>query len=240
MVPAESSRMRRPVAVSPVKATLSTPGWAASASPTSLPGPVRTLTTPSGTPASRQISPRITAVIGVALAGLRMRVLPAARAGASFQAAISKREIPGHDLGADADRLAQGVVEQGTVHRDLLAPELRGEPGVVLEAVGGGGDVAARLDDDLAAVGRLHDRDLGQSLAQERRDLVHDARPLQRRHARPRSLVERLARGGDGAIDVLDARLGHAPYWLVRRRADGVERLAADAAGTFSPPMIRS
>ena len=61
----------------------------------SLPGPVRTFTTPSGIPASRQISPSIIAVIGVALAGLRIRVLPAASAGASFQAAISSGKFQG-------------------------------------------------------------------------------------------------------------------------------------------------
>ena len=46
-------------------------------------------------------------------------------------------------------------------------------------------------------------------------------------------------RGGDRAIDVLHAGLGHAADRLVRRRADRLERLAA-AAGTLSPPMIRS
>ena len=42
----------RPVTVPPVKATLSTSGLSASSSPTPAPGPVTTLTTPAGTPAS--------------------------------------------------------------------------------------------------------------------------------------------------------------------------------------------
>ena len=44
--------MSLPTWVDPVKAILSTPGWAASAFPTSGPQPVTTLTTPGGKPAS--------------------------------------------------------------------------------------------------------------------------------------------------------------------------------------------
>ena len=117
------SMMRRPLPVSPVKATLSTSGWPQSASPISLPGPVSTLTTPSGIPASRQISPSMMAVIGVALAGFRMSVLPAARAG-QLPGRHQEREVPGHDLGADSHGFAQGIVEQRAVHGDGFAPEL--------------------------------------------------------------------------------------------------------------------
>ncbi len=44
--------------------------------------------TPGGIPASRASSPRRMALSGVAEAGLRTMVLPAASAGATFQAAI--------------------------------------------------------------------------------------------------------------------------------------------------------
>lgn len=54
-----------------------------------------TLTTPSGIPASRHSSPSRIAVSGVALAGLRMSVFPAANAGASFQAAINSGKFHG-------------------------------------------------------------------------------------------------------------------------------------------------
>ena len=77
-----------PVVVSPVKATLPTPGCAAMAAPADPPGPVTTLTTPGGKPASRASSARRIADSGVHDAGLRMHVLPVASAGPSFQAAM--------------------------------------------------------------------------------------------------------------------------------------------------------
>ncbi len=53
------------------------------------------MTTPAGKPASRASSPSRIAVSGVQLAGLRMQVLPAARAGPSFQLAISIGKFQG-------------------------------------------------------------------------------------------------------------------------------------------------
>ncbi len=62
---AASRMISCPVVVSPVKATLPTPGWPASAAPAVPPGPVITFTTPGGKPASRASSPRRMAVSGV-------------------------------------------------------------------------------------------------------------------------------------------------------------------------------
>ena len=59
------------------------------------PGPTTTLTTPSGTPASRAICANRSAVSGVSSAGLSTTVLPAASAGASFQAAIASGKFHG-------------------------------------------------------------------------------------------------------------------------------------------------
>ena len=56
--------------------------------PTTSPGPVTTLNTPSGTPASWASSASLSVVRGVAEAGLRTTELPAARAGPIFQMAI--------------------------------------------------------------------------------------------------------------------------------------------------------
>lgn len=54
-----------PTSVEPVKATLSSSGWVARASPHTLPLPGRMLSTPGGTPASRASSPRRSALSGV-------------------------------------------------------------------------------------------------------------------------------------------------------------------------------
>ena len=92
--PARVRWIALPTSVEPVKATLSTPSWPTRAAPVS-PAPVRMLTTPSGSSASWRISPRRRAVSEVVSAGLRTTVLPAARAGASFQAAISSGKFQG-------------------------------------------------------------------------------------------------------------------------------------------------
>src|SRR5262245_1833366 len=75
--------MRRPAAVEPVNAILSTPGWRTRCSPTSRPAG-RTLTTPFGMPASFRMSAMRNASSGVSGDGLMMIVHPAISAGASF------------------------------------------------------------------------------------------------------------------------------------------------------------
>src|SRR5216684_449962 len=76
-------------------ATLATPGCRTSALPSVAPGPVTMFTTPSGTPASWQSSPKRIAVSGVQLAGFSTTVLPAASAGATFHDASSSGKFQG-------------------------------------------------------------------------------------------------------------------------------------------------
>ena len=85
---AASRMISCPVIVSPVNATLPMPSCAAIDAPTVPPGPVTTLRTPGGMPASRASSPSRIAVNGDALAGLSTTVLPAASAGPSFHEAM--------------------------------------------------------------------------------------------------------------------------------------------------------
>ena len=133
----------------------------------------QTLTTPSGTPASRQISPRMIAVIGVVLAGLRTTVLPAASAGAELPGRHQQWEVPGHDLRANADRLAQRCNRAADRSSGSARPRCWvATIAVILEAVGRCGHVAPRFDDDLAAIHRFHARDLVDPLAQDRGDPV--------------------------------------------------------------------
>ncbi len=86
--------IRRPVVVSPVKATLSMRLLEARAIPTSAPGPTITLITPFGTIPS-MISANLRIDHGVGLAGLMTDTLPPARAGASFQADIRSGKLNG-------------------------------------------------------------------------------------------------------------------------------------------------
>ena len=77
-----------PVAVSPVRETMLTSSCLQIAPPTSAPGPVTTLKTPSGIPTFNAAFAISIEVSGVIEAGFNTTVLPAARAGPTFQAAI--------------------------------------------------------------------------------------------------------------------------------------------------------
>ena len=88
-VGAAAAMMRRPVSRPPVKDTMSTSGSVVSGAPTAGPVPRTRLAAPSGSPASASRRMRWMAVWGVSSLGLRMMVLPAASAGATFQAVWS-------------------------------------------------------------------------------------------------------------------------------------------------------
>ncbi len=80
--------IRRPAAVLPVNATLSTSGCETRCSPTSRPVG-RMLTTPSGSPAASIASASSITLTGPSGAGFRMTVQPAASAGPSFSDAVA-------------------------------------------------------------------------------------------------------------------------------------------------------
>ena len=84
-----------PTSVDPVKQTLRTAGCVTKRSPTTDPLPGITVSTPSGSPASRASSPIRIAVSGVISAGLSTTVLPAASAGANPQPAMGIGKFQG-------------------------------------------------------------------------------------------------------------------------------------------------
>ena len=83
------------VSTCPVKAILSTSGWATRAAPVVSPRPLTMLMTPAGKPASRASSATRSAVSGVCSAGFITIVLPQASAGPHFQASISSGKFQG-------------------------------------------------------------------------------------------------------------------------------------------------
>ncbi len=93
-VPASDRWMSLPTSVEPVNATFLTPGCATTSEPV-LPAPVRMLTTPGGRSACMQISAKTMAESGVVSAGFKTTVLPAASAGAIFQASIRSGKFQG-------------------------------------------------------------------------------------------------------------------------------------------------
>src|SRR6267154_43440 len=115
-----------PTAALPVKATLSTPGWATRAAPVILPKPLMMFTTPGGRPASSNQLANSKAVSGVCSAGFRMQVQPAASAGACRQAAVIF-EASGHvgDIVLGFDDWLAGVArfeigQTGSVLADFI------------------------------------------------------------------------------------------------------------------------
>src|SRR6267154_6601232 len=112
-LPAAACTISFPTSVEPVKAILSTSQFAASAAPAVSPYPVTIFTTPDGKPASSINSPSRKAERGVCSAGLSTTVQPVARAGPSFQAAISSGKFLGRPAGH--------VVEQVGCQRDVRA-----------------------------------------------------------------------------------------------------------------------
>ncbi|MCY1164163.1 hypothetical protein D9M73_40360 [compost metagenome] len=86
--PAAALRTARPVLTSPVSEIMRTRSCEISGWPTSAPLPQTTLTTPGGS-TSANTSASASRLSGVFSEGLMTRVLPAAMAGAIFQAAIS-------------------------------------------------------------------------------------------------------------------------------------------------------
>ena len=76
---------RRPATSDPVKLTMSTPGWATMASPTSAPWPNTMLSTPAGSPISCAADRQHRRTQGAISAGFSTTVQPAASAGATLQ-----------------------------------------------------------------------------------------------------------------------------------------------------------
>ncbi|MNF94862.1 hypothetical protein D3C84_775830 [compost metagenome] len=108
---AAACMMRLPVGTLPVKASLSMPGCSASGAPASGPRPVTRFSTPAGSPALSAIRASSRAVSGVSSEGLSTMQQPAARAGATFQAAISIGKF-------------QGMIAPATPTGSLRATEL--------------------------------------------------------------------------------------------------------------------
>ena len=146
-------------------------------------------------------------------------MLPAASAGAIFQASMSSGKFHGINLRGDAqgsrDPAGEGVVE------------LVGPAGVVPEVAGGEGhvDVAALLD-GLARVHRFEDGELAAALLEEAGDTKEVLGPLLAGELAPR-IPLRLARGADRLVDVGLRRAGHLGQRLFRRRIDRREGLTA-------------
>ena len=100
-------KRRCPTAVDPVKDTMSISACSVSAWPISLPHPVTTLKTPSGNPASANISAMIKVVADVTSLGLATMVQPGRENERHAFGKNEEREVPGRDQSDDTDRFTR-------------------------------------------------------------------------------------------------------------------------------------
>src|SRR5213592_4932182 len=120
-----------------------------------------------------------------------------------------QRIVPGDDLGADADRLAQRVAEDVAGRDgDRLALDLRRPAGVVAEMVDGRRDVALGGGERLAVVERLEFGELGPVGLDQLGERVDQPGPLGGIDLAERAVEGRL-RGLGGAAGVLRPGEGH-------------------------------
>ena len=155
-LPADSSTIRRPTAVEPVKAILRRPGGPRGARPSSRPGPGTMLTTPAGIP---DLGHQLGDPQGRQrrqLGGLHHDACCRPRGpGPSSSCRTSAGSSRARSAPTDAERLAQDVVEEARLDRDDVALDLVGHAPEVAERGRGARDVEARLSRSGWPVSRL-------------------------------------------------------------------------------------
>jgi hypothetical protein len=92
----------------------------------------------------------------------------------------------------------------------------------------------SRLEDRLAVVERVEQRELFLVLLDQIADAPHDLAALGGRHLGPRAVLERVARRGDRTIDVVLVALVDIGELLLGRRVDRRERLAGGRRHPFT------
>ncbi len=120
------------------------------------------------------------------------------------------------------------VAKIRAVDRDGLAFDFVGPAGVVAIAIDDEREVGShRIAQWLAVVERLQLGEFVLVLFDQVGELVHKAAALARIHLLPRALVERLARGFGGLVNVGLVTLGDVGDHLAGGRVEGLEGLAA-------------
>ena len=200
-------------------------GWRTSASPTGMPSPVTTCSTPGGMTSCASSTKR-SIVSGVCSAGLMIWTLPAASAGPDLPHRHEERVVPGADAGDDPERLAPD-------HRRVALDVLAG--GLALEVARGAGEEAevvghhpGLVDGDpprLADVQRLEARELLGVLVDDVRELRAGA-PCGPWASCACHSLPRLLRRVDRAVDVLGGAARHLGDHLAGRRVQHLHRLA--------------
>ena len=141
------------------------------------------------------------------LDGLRMIVQPAARAGASFQAAMRKGKVPRDDLADDANRFVDDQAQRVVVQGRRPAVFAADDAGEVAEMVGCCRDVdGLRFPDGLAIVQGFDEGQRVGVLIDDVGDFQEDGLSFSGRYVLPGR--EGSLGGADGGVDVVLRRFG--------------------------------
>ncbi|ERJ33975.1 hypothetical protein L810_3640 [Burkholderia sp. AU4i] len=135
-------------------------------------------------------------------------------------------EVERRDARAHADRLAQrvGIDAAGHVLREFTLLQ-RADRARVLDDFEAAEDVALRIGQRLALLGRQRVRDPFEIAAHEILELQHDAQARADRRRLPR--LERALRGRDRGVDLVERRIRHAADHFLRRGVDDVAPFGA-------------
>ena len=228
--------IRRPVVVSPVKATLAMRLFWASGLPASTPKPLTTLSTPGGNRSPIKIHQhhdRHRRLLG----GLQHHAVSRGQRRRELPRRHQDREVPRDDLADDAERLVI-VIGDGVLvdlrQRAFLGPEARGE---IAEMVDGERDVGGhRLADRLAVVDGLDGGEHLEVRLHAVGDLVQNGGALGRRRLAPGVLG--LVRGVERELDVRGLRPRDLAHRLAGHRADIFEILAFDRRDPFAADEV--
>ena len=164
----------------------------------------------------------------VSSAGLTITLLPAASAGATFQAAIINREVPRQDRTDDPDRLADDHAQRVAAGRRDRVVQLVGRLRVPAERLDRLRQVGlAAVGDRLARLERVDQRQLLGVLLDQVGQAEHHGLALGGGAARPAAVVERAAAGGDGQVDIGGVAGGDLGQEPTGRRILRRESLAA-------------
>ena len=201
-----------PTSCDPVKLTASTSGDAASAAPSSSPGPSPDSARPAAVRRAGRCPRASTATPGTSSAGLKTTQLPNASAGAIFHAGIASGKF--HGVIAATTPSGSRVTSTSMPGRaeSIFSPVTRTRfAGEELEDRAGARGLADAVGQRLALLAREQPAELVLARQDFGAGAVEDVEPLLRR--RPRPLRERGARRGDGVVEI-----GRASRARTRRR----------------------
>ena len=190
--------------------------------PASGPAPSTRLPTPAGSPASSRSRIRWMRGVGGELAGLEHEGVAGGQAGRDLPRGLQQRVVPGGDQPADADRLVHDPADDvGVAGVDDAAGVLGGDAAVVAEDRGHVGDVVPALDQALAGVLRLGQRDLLGVALEEVGGAQQEVAALAGGRRGPGAVVEGAVRRGDREVGVGRGRPRRPRRRACRRRGSG-------------------